>query len=195
MSKTAPGIRYAEVEREASNVRVRVVIDLDGGTKRDLGTGVPFFNRMLALLAYHAMIDLGVQVDTDAPDDEHHTCEEVGITLGEALQGALSHGEAIQRTGSATVVKDDSLVLVALDTGGRGQLFWDVPFASERIAGLGVQSVREFFRGIVLQCGLTVHVKKLAGENDHHLCEALFKAFGAALFQATQPLERRSGKG
>ncbi|MCO5295441.1 MAG: hypothetical protein M9921_01145 [Fimbriimonadaceae bacterium] len=193
MSKTAPGIRYAEVEREAANVRVRVVLDLDGGTKRDLGTGVPFFDRMLALMAYQAMIDLGVQVDTGAPDDEHHTFEEVGIAMGEALQGALADGEAVNRIGSATVAKDDALVLVALDTSARGQLFWDVPFETERVADVGLQSIREFFRGIVLQGGLCAHVRKLAGENDHHVVEALFKAFGAALVVATQPLDRRPG--
>lgn len=195
MSKSARAIRYAEVEREAANVRVRVVLDLDGGTKRDLGTGVPFFDRMLALLAYQAALDLGVQVDTGSPDDEHHTFEEVGITMGEALQGALADGEAVHRIGSATVAKDDALVLVALDTGGRGQLFWDVPFDAEQMAGVGTQSVREFFRGLVLQGGFTAHVRKLAGENDHHLCEALFKAFGTALEAAIRPVERRPGAG
>lgn len=190
MSKGAPGVRYAEVEREASGIRVRVIVDLDGGTKRDVSTGIGFFDRLLVQLAYQAHIDLGVAVDAGAPDDPHAVIKEVGVALGQALKAALIEGEGPTRSGCCVFVKDDALVQIAIDTGGRGQLFYDVALECPVVAGVPTQEIKEFLRGLVIQGAFTAHIRRLAGDNDHHLIEALFKGFGQALHIAAHSADR-----
>jgi len=190
MSKGAPGVRYAEIYRETSETRIQVVLDLDGGTRRDIATGIGFFDHMLQQLAFHGQIDVGVGAEGDLHIDDHHTVEDVGIVLGQALSQALGN-ETIERYGSTFAPMDEALVLVAIDISGRGVLGFDVAWTREKIGDLSTECVREFFRALSAHAGITLHIRKIAGENDHHVCEAIFKAFGRALFQATRHSDRR----
>ncbi|HLK17106.1 MAG TPA: imidazoleglycerol-phosphate dehydratase HisB [Fimbriimonadaceae bacterium] len=191
MSKTAPGVRYAEVERETKETRVQVVIDLDGGTRRDILTGVGFFDHMLAQLAFHGQFDVGISAEGDLEIDDHHTVEDVGIVLGQAIRQALDIDSSIVRYGSNATPMDEALVLVALDISGRGLLVFDVEFKRESIGELSTECIREFVRALTTHAGITLHIKKLAGDNDHHVCEALFKGLGRALFEATRKVDRK----
>ena len=193
MSKNAPGVRYAEVYRETAETRVQVVLDLDGGTRRDISTGIGFFDHMLAQLAFHGHIDLGVSAEGDLHIDDHHTLEDVGIVFGQALAQALDGGEAIARYGSNHTPMDEALILAAVDVSGRGMLAYDVAFLRENLGTMGTECVREFFRAVATHSGLTIHLRKICGENDHHVCEGVFKAFGRALFDATRPSDRYAG--
>jgi len=192
MSKNAPGVRYAEIERETSETRIRVVVDLDGPTKHDAATGIGIFDHLLQQIAFHGQIVLSVSAEGDLEVDEHHVVEDVGIVLGQAIAMALDLEEQIARYGSNNTPMDDALVLCALDISGRGGVYWDVPFSRERIGDLATESIQEFFGALSRHAGLTLHFKKMAGHNDHHLCIALFRAFGLALSQACQRQERRS---
>lgn len=190
MSKGTPGVRYAEVYRETSETRIQVVLDLDGGTRRDITTGIGFFDHMLQQLAFHGQLDIGVAVEGDLHIDDHHTVEDVGLVLGQALNQAV-RAEAMERYGSNHTPMDEALVLTAIDISGRGVLVFDVDWRREKIGELSTENVREFFRALAMHAGITVHIRKIAGENDHHVCEAIFKGFGRALFQATRKSERR----
>jgi len=190
MSKTAPGIRYAEIDRETGETSVRIVLDLDGGTRRDINTGIGFFDHMLAQTAFHGMLDVGISVEGDLTVDDHHTVEDVGIVLGRAIREAIGT-EPIERYADAVVPMDEALVQVAMDFSGRGQAFLDLPFRREQIGQLSTESVSEFFRAVSMHAGITLHIRKLAGENDHHVCEAAFKGFGRVLHLATLRSDRR----
>jgi imidazoleglycerol-phosphate dehydratase len=192
MSKNAQGVRYAELDRETSETHIQVVLDLDGGTRRDILTGIGFFDHMLDLFAFHGQIDIGLGAEGDLEVDDHHTVEDTGIIIGKALREALSASDPIIRYGQATIPMDDALALVALDVSGRGQLHWSADFKRERLGDMSTENVREFFRALASHAGITLHVRKIAGENDHHLCEAIFKALGQALHQATRLAERRT---
>lgn len=191
MSKNSPGVRYAELDRETSETHIQVVLDLDGGRRRDILTGLGFFDHMLELFAFHGQIDIGLGAEGDLEVDDHHTVEDTGIVLGKAIREALADGDAIVRYGCATIPMDEALVLVSLDIGGRGQLHWDVAFRRDKLGDLSTENIREFFRALTAHSGITLHVRKLAGDNDHHVCEAIFKAFGLSLHQATRATERR----
>lgn len=190
MSKTAPGVRYAEIDRETTETSVRVVLDLDGGSRRDISTGIGFFDHMLAQMAFHGHLDVGVSVEGDLSIDDHHTVEDVGIVFGRAIREALG-SEPIERYADAVTPMDEALVLVAMDFSGRGQAYLDLPFRREQIGSLSTESIAEFFKAIAHHAGMTLHIRKLAGENDHHVCEAAFKGFGRALHAATQRSDRR----
>ncbi len=190
MSKDAPGVRYAEIDRETSETRVRVVLDLDGGTRSDISTGIAFFDHMLTQLCFHGEMDYGVICEGDLGVDDHHTVEDVGIVTGQAIAEALS-SEQVKRYASNMTPMDEALVMAVVDISGRGGLFWDVDFKREKIGGMSTESVKEFFQALALHSGLTIHLKKMAGDNDHHVCEATFKAFGRALHEATRISERR----
>jgi len=192
MSKNAPGVRYAEVERETAETHIQVVIDLDGGTRRDATTGIGIFDHLLQQFAFHGQIDLGISAEGDLEVDEHHLVEDVGIVLGQAIAQALDLEEQIARYGDSTVPMDDALVLVAIDISGRGGLFWDVPFVRERVGDLATESVQEFFGALARHAGITLHMRKVAGHNDHHLLIALFRGFGLALTSAAKRQERKS---
>jgi imidazoleglycerol-phosphate dehydratase len=184
-------VRYAEVYRETAETRVQVVMDLDGGTRQDITTGIGFFDHMLAQLAFHGYVDLGISVEGDLKVDDHHTVEDVGIVLGQAMHQALDSDLGIQRYANNTTPMDEALVLVALDISGRGGLYYDVEFKREKIGDLSTENVREFLRAFSSHAHLTLHVRKLAGENDHHICEAIFKGLGRAIHEATLHKERR----
>lgn len=190
MSRTAQGVRYAEVDRETSETCVRVVLDLDGGTRRDVSTGIGFFDHMLTQLAFHGQIDFGVNSEGDLHIDDHHTVEDVGICLGKAIQQALQE-DAILRFSSIHTPMDEALVLVAMDISGRGKFFTDIKFRREKIGDLSMECIREFFEAVATNAGITLHMRLVAGDNEHHICEAMFKGFGLALHQATRTIERR----
>lgn len=183
-------MRYAEVERDTKETRVQVVLDLDGGTRQDISTGVGFLDHMLTLFAFHGQFDLGVKADGDLHVDDHHTVEDVGIVLGKAIREALREQEPVERYASNHTPMDDALVLVAVDISGRGHAFVEVDFKRDRLGDLSLENVSEFFRALCLHSGITLHLRKIAGTNDHHVVEAMFKGFGLALLQATRPAGR-----
>lgn len=191
MSKGPTGVRYAELERETTETRVQVVLDLDGGSRQDVSTGIGFLDHMLTLFAFHGQVDLGVKAEGDLTVDDHHTVEDVGIVLGKAIQEACQASEGIQRYGSVHMPMDEALVLVAVDISGRGHLEYDARFRRDNIGSLSTECVKEFFRAVAMNAGITLHIRQIAGENDHHICEAIFKGFGRALRDATQASERK----
>lgn len=190
MSKHGRTVRFAEFDRETGQAYVSISLDLDGGTKVDVNTGIQFLDHMLEVLGRSAYLDLGLTAKGDTEIDDHHTVEEVGIALGVALKRALLDSGTIARYGSSHVPLDDALVLVAIDIEGRGFLSYDVPFSRDEIGGLALENVREFFMALALNAGMTIHVKKISGVNDHHVCEAVFRAFGQALGQSVTRLQR-----
>lgn len=192
MSKGARGVRYAEVDRETNETRVHVVLDVDGGTKQDISTGVAFFDHMLELLAFHARFDLGVTAEGDLGVDDHHTVEDVGIVLGKAFREALAGNDPIVRYGSNVTPMDEALVLTALDFSGRGHYYLEGEFRSDRIGQMSTQNVAEFFKSLCAHAGMTLHHRVLSGTNDHHISEAMFKGLGRALFEATRTADRRT---
>jgi imidazoleglycerol-phosphate dehydratase len=191
MSKGAPGVRYAEVDRDTAETKIHMVLDLDGGTRCDVDTGIGFFDHMLHQLSFHGLCDLGISVEGDLSVDDHHSVEDVGITLGMAIREALAESSDITRYASLHLPMDEALVLVALDISGRGVLRYDVDFKRERIGELATENVREFFHAVAVNAGLTLHIKKIDGENDHHVCEAIFKGFGQVLHRATRTMDRK----
>ena len=193
MSKTAPGVRFAELDRETKETRIHIVLDVDGGTKQDISTGIGFFDHMLHLMAFHGQFDVGIEAEGDLHIDDHHTVEDVGIVLGRAFRDALESSGPIERYGSCHMVMEEALVLVALDISGRSGLFYDVPLTRETVGGLATENIREFLRAFTSNAGFTIHVQKLAGINDHHVIEATFKGLGRVLEIATRKTERRSG--
>lgn len=191
MSKGAPGVRFAELDRETKETRVNIVLDLDGGTKQDVDTGIGFFDHMLTLLAFHGMLDLGIKAEGDLHVDDHHTVEDVGIVLGKAVRQSLVESEPVLRYGNNHTPMDDALVLVALDISGRGSLYFDLPMNREKLGELSTECVKEFFQAFAVNAGINLHIKYIDGANCHHICEAAFKGVGRALNQATRKSERR----
>jgi imidazoleglycerol-phosphate dehydratase len=190
MSKNAPNVRYAEVERETGETCVRIALDFDGGTRRDISTGIRFFDHMLDQMAFHGRVDIGIAAEGDLDVDDQHTVKDVGICLGQAIGEAVQSGSIVRYASNLTPM-DDALLMVALDFSGRGQLFFDVSFAREKIGDLATENIRQFFTMVATHAGLTIHIRKVAGENDHHVAEAIFKGVGLALHEATRTVERR----
>jgi imidazoleglycerol-phosphate dehydratase len=193
MGRGTPEIRYAEVERETRETRVQVVLDLDGGSRQDVTTGIGFLDHMLCLVAFHGKLNLGIKAEGDLQVDDHHTVEDVGIVLGKAFREAVHESEPVVRYGSVHQVMDEALVLCALDISGRGHYHHNIEFKRERLGELSTESIHEFFRAFCLHGGVTMHFQYLAGVNDHHLAEAMFKGFGRALHVATRIQERPNG--
>ncbi|MDR2882140.1 MAG: imidazoleglycerol-phosphate dehydratase HisB [Azoarcus sp.] len=186
-------MRQATLTRNTAETRISVRIDLDGTGQIRLDTGVPFLDHMLDQVARHGFIDLDVHCEGDIHIDDHHSVEDIGIALGQALAKALGNKEGVRRYGHAYVPLDESLSRVALDLSGRPGLFYCVDFARERVGGFDVDLAREFFQGLVNHAGLTLHVDNLRGDNAHHQCETIFKAFGRALRMAAERDERAAG--
>lgn len=191
MSKETPGVRYSEQERETEATRVRVVIDLDGAKRATVDTGIGYFDHMLTEFAFHGGFDLGVSAEGDLHVDDHHTLEDVGICLGGAIRQALGDSAGINRFGMEHVPVDDALVRAVVDISGRPFLNFDVKFTTNRIGAMTSESVEQFFRGLVNHAGMTIHFHQLAGHNNHHICEAVFKAFGRALRKAVIKVDTR----
>ena len=179
-------MRTATILRQTAETRIEVAIDLDGSGRSELSTGIGFFDHMLDQIARHGAIDLKVQAAGDLHIDGHHTVEDVGITLGQALAKALGDKKGIRRFGHAYVPLDEALSRVVIDFSGRPGLVWQVPFTRSSIGAFDVELAHEFFQGLVNHAFITVHVDNLRGENAHHQCETVFKAFGRALRQAVE---------
>lgn len=186
-------MRQAQVSRDTLETRITVRIDLDGSGKASLATGVPFLDHMLDQIVRHGLIDLEVQANGDTHIDDHHTVEDVGITLGQAFAKALGDRKGIRRYGHAYVPLDEALSRVVVDFSGRPGLHYHVQYARARIGQFDVDLAREFFQGFVNHAGLTLHIDNLRGDNAHHQCETIFKAFGRALRMAAECDERAGG--
>jgi len=181
MSKGAPGIRYAEIERETDTTRVQVVLDIDGGTRRDISTGLPFLDQMLRAFAKEACIDVGIFVEAEPEADDGLIVFEVGSALGMALRIALTESDAHTRSVSCHEPVGDALALVAMDIRGHGELVFRAEFQREQIGRVATQHIREFFQRLTSEFGATLHAHKITGTNDQFVCEAIFKGFGKCL--------------
>ena len=178
--------RSAELNRKTRETRIHVRVDLDGTGHADVNTGIGFFDHMLEALARHALLDLDVECTGDLQVDGHHTVEDVGILLGQAIAQALGDRAGIRRYADATVPLDEALVRVVMDVSGRPYLAYQLDIPKWQMLGdYDVFLTPEFFRAIVHNAGLTVHIDLIRGENPHHIVEATFKAFARALDQAT----------
>lgn len=192
-SHSADSHRCGEVHRQTGETDVRVVLDVDGSGRCSVATGVPFLDHMLHQLASHGLIDLDIQASGDTHIDDHHTNEDVGIAVGQALAQALGDRRGIHRFGHFVAPLDEALVQVALDCSGRPHLSYGLTIPAQRIGRYDTELVKEFFVAVVNNSGLTLHIRQLDGSNSHHIVEACFKAFARALRMAVEPDPRRSG--
>ncbi|KIF80344.1 imidazoleglycerol-phosphate dehydratase HisB [Noviherbaspirillum autotrophicum] len=188
-----PTPRVAEVTRNTNETQIRVVINLDGTGQQKLNTGVPFLDHMLDQIARHGLIDLEIEARGDLHIDAHHTVEDVGITLGQAFAKAIGDKKGIRRYGHAYVPLDEALSRVVVDFSGRPGLEFHVPFKRAMIGAFDVDLTHEFFQGFVNHALVTLHIDNLRGENAHHQCETVFKAFGRALRMAAELDARAAG--
>jgi imidazoleglycerol-phosphate dehydratase len=186
-------MRTADITRNTNETRVRVSINLDGTGRQTINTGVPFLDHMLDQIARHGLIDLDIHCDGDTFIDDHHTVEDVGITLGQALAAAVGDKSGLRRYGHSYVPLDEALSRVVIDFSGRPGLHYHIPFTRSHIGKFDVDLAREFFQGFVNHALATVHIDNLRGENSHHQCETVFKAFGRALRMATEVDPRMQG--
>jgi len=185
--------RTARIERSTLETKIRVSLDLDGSGRCSLDTGVPFLEHMLDQVARHGLIDLEIQATGDLHIDAHHTVEDIGITLGQALSAALGDKKGIRRYGHAYVPLDEALSRVVIDLSGRPGLTYEIPFTRAMIGSFDVDLFQEFFQGLVNHAALTLHIDNLRGTNAHHQAETVFKAFGRALRMAVEPDPRMGG--
>jgi len=192
MTQSPP--RRASIDRATTETTIKVEIDLDGTGRADVATGIGFFDHMLDQLARHSLMDLTVRADGDLHIDAHHTTEDTGIAIGQALTKALGDKRGIARYGHAYLPMDEALVRVALDLSGRPFLVWNVTFATDRLGQLDTQLVREFFQAIAQHGGITLHVDMIHGANDHHVAEACFKGLAQALRRAIEIDPRKAGQ-
>ncbi len=185
-------MRQATVARRTRETEIVVTLDLDGTGRAEVATGVGFFDHMLDQLARHALIDLAVQAKGDLHIDDHHTVEDTGIAIGQALAQALGDKRGIRRYGHFSLVMDDARVDAALDLSGRPWLAFEVAFTAAKIGTFDAELVREFFQALSTHGGITLHVDGVRGLNGHHLAEATFKAVARALRMAVEPDPRAS---
>ena len=186
-------MRQVDVTRNTSETQIHVALNLDGTGKAQLNSGVPFLDHMLDQIARHGMIDLTVTATGDTHIDDHHTVEDVGITLGQAIAKAVGDKKGITRYGHSYVPLDETLSRVVVDFSGRPGLEFHVPFTRARVGDFDVDLTIEFFRGFVNHAGITLHIDNLRGINAHHQIETVFKAFGRALRMALELDPRASG--
>ena len=185
--------RAAEIERKTEETSVRLMIDLDGEGKAEIGTGVGFFDHMLDLLARHAYFDMTLTAEGDTAVDDHHTVEDVGICVGQAIKQALGDKKGIYRFGSASVPMDEARADVSVDLSGRPYLVYQTCELPEKIGTFDTQLIGEFLQALATHGGMNLHVSVPCGENGHHIIEAVFKALAKALAQAIRLEDREKG--
>src|SRR2546421_6855105 len=185
--------RSATADRKTTETQIALSVDVDGSGRAGLATGIPFFDPMLEQLARHGMLDLDIRAKGDLHIDAHHTVEDVGITLGQAIAKAIGDKKGIRRYGHAYVPLDEALSRVVIDFSGRPGLEFHVPFKRSMIGTFDVDLTHEFFQGFVNHALVSLHIDNLRGENAHHQCETVFKAFGRALRMAAELDPRSAG--
>jgi len=185
--------RTATVTRETLETRIEAKINLDGTGKGEFKTGVPFLEHMLDQVARHGMVDLRINAKGDTHIDDHHTVEDIGITLGQAFAKALADKKGIRRYGHAYVPLDEALSRVVIDFSGRPGLEYDTEYPRSMIGGFDVDLLGEFFQGFVNHAQVTLHIDNIRGKNAHHIAETIFKAFGRAIRMAIEPDPRMAG--
>jgi imidazoleglycerol-phosphate dehydratase len=185
--------RKAKIERKTKETEVWLELNLDGSGKHGVKTSIPFLDHMLSLFSAHGLFDLKLKARGDRKVDDHHTAEDIGICLGNALQKALGRKEGIARYGSAFVPMDESLASVHVDLSGRPGLVFELPFRRRKIGDFDTELVQEFFQALANNAAVTLHAKVVYGKNGHHMVESLFKALGRALRQAVSRDEKIKG--
>jgi imidazoleglycerol-phosphate dehydratase len=190
MARTAA--RHGRVERKTKETEIAVAVDLDGSGKSEIATGIGFLDHMLDQLSRHSLIDLKVKAKGDLHIDYHHTTEDTGICIGEAVAQALGERTGIRRWGEATVPMDETLTRVALDASNRPYLIWKVKFSKPKLGEMDTELFKEWFQAFAQHAGLTLHVENLYGENNHHIVESCFKGLARALRQAIEIDPRKS---
>ena len=178
--------RTATIERNTKETKIRVTLELDGTGKGEINTGIGFFDHMLEGFTRHGLFDLKAMCQGDLQVDSHHSIEDMGIVLGTAIREAIGDKKGIVRYGSCMLPMDETLAMCAIDLSGRPYLVFDAPFKGEMVGAMDTQMAREFFYAVSYAAGMNLHLKVLYGENDHHMMEALFKAFAKALDAATR---------
>ena len=186
-------MRTAQLQRDTYETKIKIKINSDGKGESHICTGIGFFDHMLTHVSKHGFLDLDLKAEGDLHVDCHHTIEDVGIVLGKAIAQALGDKKGIKRYGSFILPMEEALVVCALDISGRPYLGFDAEFSTQRLGTMDTQMVEEFFRALCLHGGLNLHIKVLAGTNDHHIAEAMFKAFAKALDIAVSYDERIKG--
>jgi len=185
-------MRRAQITRTTAETDITVDLVLDGTGAGDMATGIGFFDHMLHQLARHSLIDIAIRCDGDRHIDDHHSVEDIGIAIGQALSRALGDKRGIRRYGACHLAMDDALVRAALDLSGRPFLHWNVAFPTAKIGAFDTELAREFFQALSTHGGITLHVRKLEGINGHHIAEAAFKAVARALRDAVEPDPRQA---
>lgn len=186
-------MRRATIARKTAETAIEVTLNLDGTGIYDNQTGVGFFDHMLDQLSRHSLIDMTIRAKGDLHIDDHHTVEDTGIAIGQALVAALGDKKGIRRYGAFHLAMDDALIRAALDLSARPYLVWNVDFPTHKIGSFDVELVREFFQALATHGGITLHVDRIHGLNSHHIAEAAFKAVARALREAVEPDPRMSG--
>ncbi|HEX6101828.1 MAG TPA: imidazoleglycerol-phosphate dehydratase HisB [Alphaproteobacteria bacterium] len=185
--------RRAEIDRTTKETKIRAAVDLDGTGKAKIATGIGFLDHMLEQLAKHGLIDIELTAKGDLHIDQHHTVEDTGIVLGQAVAKALGDRAGIRRYGAALIPMDEALTHVALDASNRPYLVWKVAFKRPSIGGVDSELFQEWFRAFAQNAGLTLHIENVYGENHHHIIESCFKGLARALRQAVEPDPRAGG--
>ncbi len=184
--------RTSKIERKTKETDIFVSLNLDGSGKTNIATGIGFFDHMLNSFAKHGFFDLDCQVKGDLQVDSHHTIEDTGIVLGQAINEALGDKMGIKRYGSFILPMDETLVLCAIDLSGRPYFSFDLPFTVDKVGDMDTEMVREFFYAVTYSAGMNLHIKKIDGGNNHHIIEAAFKAFAKSLDEAVNKDDRIS---
>lgn len=177
--------RSAEIQRKTNETDITMSLNIDGSGKADINTGIGFFDHMLNSFARHGFFDLSLKVKGDLYVDSHHTIEDTGIVLGEAIKKALGDKKGIKRYGYFILPMDETLVLASLDLSGRPYLVFDAEFSTDRVGDYDTEMVKEFFYAVSYAAGMNLHIKVLSGSNNHHIIEGIYKAFAKALDEAT----------
>lgn len=185
--------RKAELSRKTAETDITLKLNLDGGGNSVVDTGVGFLDHMLTLFSKHGLFDLEIKACGDLQVDAHHTVEDIGIVLGQALKEAAGDKKSIKRYGTSTVPMDEALAAVTLDFGGRPYLVCNAAYTNERVGDMETELVEEFFRAVSTNAGMNIHINVMYGSNNHHIVEAVFKAFGRAMDEATRQDDRIVG--